>query len=297
METKSEPRDVYEIVTDRILKELEQGVVPWQKPWTEAGPPQNLLSRKPYRGINVWLLATLGYEQNFFLTFKQIKELGGLVKKGERSFPVIFWKWVEEEDKETNEVKRTPFLRYHTVFNIAQCEGIPAEKIPTLPVRQNNPIEACEEILYKMPYKPRIKHKEQKAFYYPEFDFINMPRFDSFKDSQSYYVTLFHELIHSTGHKTRLNRKELMAMQPFGSKDYSIEELTAEMGACYLSSFAGIAKEMTNSIAYLQGWLDKLKKDKRMLVYAAAHAQKATDYIFNIKFEDKEAVTREENES
>src|SRR5829696_3404640 len=123
--------DVYQIVTDRIIQQLEQGIIPWLKPWTEAGVPQNLISRRPYRGINVWLLASLNYRQNFFLTFKQVKELGGTVRKGERSNMVVFRKWEEKEDKGTGEMKKVPLLRYYSVFNVAQCEGMPEEMIPS----------------------------------------------------------------------------------------------------------------------------------------------------------------------
>src|SRR5829696_2262359 len=139
--------DVYQIVTDRIIQQLEQGVIPWLKPWTEAGVPQNLMSRRPYRGINVWLLASLNYHQNFFLTFKQVKELGAKIKKGEKSNMVVFTKWEEKEDKDKGGMKKVPFLRYYNVFNVAQCQGIPQEMIPPIPKRSNNSIEACDEIV------------------------------------------------------------------------------------------------------------------------------------------------------
>lgn len=276
--------DVYAIVTDRIIAQLEQGVIPWRKPWTEAGVPQNLISRRPYRGINVWLLASLNYRQNFFLTFKQVKELGGSIKKDEKSNMVVFTKWEEKEDKKSGEMKKVPFLRYYNVFNVAQCEGIPEEKIPPIPVRNNNPIEACDEIILSMPKKPVIRHQEQRAFYDPMCDYINMPVMESFVDSESYYGTLFHELVHSTGHASRLNRKEVTQMKGITSEPYSIEELTAELGACYLKSDAGIfTADVGNNAAYIQSWLSKLKNDKRFIVYASAHAQRAVEFILNIE--------------
>ncbi len=274
--------DVYQLITDRIVAQLEKGQVPWRKSWSEAGLPQNLITKKPYRGLNVWLLASLGYTQNYFLTFKQAKQLGGSVIKGEKSCPVVFWKWVEYEDKESEEVKKVPFLRYYSVFNVEQCEGIPEDKIPKIETNQNNPIQACEQIVQNMPQRPPIKHQEQRAFYSPPIDFVNMPKMETFIDSESYYATLFHELVHSTGHENRLNRPEVTDFTFFGSHEYSKEELTAEIGACYLTNHAGIGeKHFDNNIAYIQGWLNKLRNDKKFIVYASARAQNATDFILN----------------
>jgi len=281
--------DVYGIVNDRIIEHLENGVIPWQQPWTEAGLPKNLVTGKNYRGINVWLLNTLNYSQNSFLTFKQVKDLDGSVKKGEKAQVVVFWKWVEKENKETGEKEKAPILRYYKVFNIDQCAGIPKEKLPPVVEKNNKPLETCEKIVNEMPKCPDIRHKEHSAFYNKSEDFVNVPRMEAFKDSESYYSTLFHELVHSTGHNERLNRKELITNKAFGSEDYAREELTAEMGASYLKSYAGIPiKKLENNAAYIQSWLKRLKEDKRFIVHASAQAQKATDYILNIKNEEKE---------
>lgn len=281
--------DVYTIVTNRIIEKLENGVVPWQQPWSQAGLPKNLISKHQYRGINVWLLASLNYSQNHFLTFNQIKELGGSIKKGEKSCPVIFWKWLERENRQTGETERIPFLRYYNVFNITQCEGIPKEKLPPVIERNNEPIKSCEEIIAQMPKRPEIQHKEHRAYYHPVNDYVNMPKAETFIDSESYYGTLFHELVHSTGHNERLNRKELTGMKGMRSEDYAIEELTAEMGANYLKSYAGIpVEQIENSAAYIQHWLERLKQDKKFIVYASARAQQAVDYILNIRNEEKE---------
>ena len=175
--------DIYEIVTNRIIEHLEKGVIPWQKPWTEAGIPMNLITGKNYRGINVWLLNSLGYSQNFFLTFKQVKELGGSVKKGEQAQEVIFWKWIERENKETKEIEKIPLLRYYNVFNIDQCIGIPKEKLPQIIERKNDPIEACEKITNEMPKRPEIRHNEQKAYYNKIDDYVNMPKSEIFMNS------------------------------------------------------------------------------------------------------------------
>lgn len=290
---KTSPSDVYTIVTKRIIEHLEKGVVPWRQPWAEAGLPKNLITGKNYRGINVWLLSSLSYPQNYFLTFKQVKDLGGSVKKGEKSQEVIFWKWLEKENQEKNEgtekVKKIPMLKYYRVFNIDQCEGIPKEKVPPVIERKNDPIEACERIINDMPKRPEIKNKEQSAYYNKSSDFVNMPKMETFASSEDYYGTLFHELVHSTGHNERLNRKEIMQNKGFRTENYAVEELTAEMGASYLKSYSGIPMEqLENNAAYIKGWLERLRNDKKIIVYASSQAQKATDFILNIKKEEKE---------
>jgi len=289
MKKKTTKTDVYQLVTDRIIAELEKGRIPWRKQWSTAGMPSNLISKKPYRGINVMLLASLGYASNYFVTFKQARQLGGNVKKGERGCPVVFWKFFAEEDKETGKLtgKQIPMLRYYTVFNVDQCEGIDPAKIPTVEEdkNDNDPIEACEMIVKDMQQRPDIRHKEQRAYYQPAGDFVNMPKLETFKQSEDYYSVLFHELVHSTGHEDRLNRSEVTNTNFFGSHEYSKEELTAEIGACFVSSIAGIDQDFENSVAYIGGWLEKLKNDKKFIVYASGRAQKAADFILNIKHE------------
>jgi antirestriction protein ArdC len=297
MEEKVEKRDVYTIINNRIVEQLEQGIVPWRQPWKEAGPPMNLISRKPYRGINVMLLGSLGYNLNCFLTFKQVKSLGGTVIKGEKSCPVVFWKVEEKVDELTKEKTNTFILRYHNVFNIAQCEEIYGYKVPIPELRPNNPIEICEKIINEMPLKPRFKNDMQKAYYSPDYDYISIPQIEAFESSEAYYGTLFHELIHSTGHSTRLNRKEIVEMRSFASESYSVEELTAEIGSCFLGSIAGIEKEnMSNNVAYIQSWLRQLKNDKKFIFYASSNAQKAVDFILGVKHEQKTGITVEREE-
>ena len=288
MKDKHAHIDVYLIVTNRIIEHLEKGVVPWHKTWTDAGLPKNLVTGKHYRGINVWLLSSLNYSQNSFLTFKQVKDLGGSVIKGEKAQEVVFWKWFEKENEETGEKEKVPMLRYYRVFNISQCENIPLEKIPKEVERNNNPIEECEKIINEMPKRPRIQQKMQEAYYDRKNDYINIPKQKTFDNSESYYATLFHELVHSTGHGNRLNRKELLDSRGFQSEEYAVEELTAEIGASYLKSIAGIPiEQLENNAAYIQHWLYHLKNDKRFIIHASAQAQKATDYILNIQNEEK----------
>ena len=278
-------KDVYQIVTDRIITHLENGVIPWKQPWSEWGVPKNLITKNTYRGINLLLLLSLGYERNFFLTSKQIAELGASVKEGQKPHIVVYWNWVEPKEECTQEVKgkKIPFLRYYLVYNVDQCEGIEEDKIPAPKEREFTPIAVCEDMVQNMPNLPTIRHKEQKAYYHPVDDFINLPKQKSFDNEDRYYATLFHELVHSTGHRSRLNRKGLLDMTPFGSEPYSFEELVAEIGASYLCFHAGIESPLEQQAAYIQGWLGVLKGDKRFILQASSFAQKATDYILNIQ--------------
>jgi antirestriction protein ArdC len=278
--------DVYDIVTKRIIELLEAGTIPWHKPWAEAGLPANLLSKRPYRGLNVWLLLSLNYEQNLFLTWDQLKKIGGSVKQGEHGHVVVFWKTIAkgEDLEQENGEKQTPvsILRYYKVFNIAQCTGIAESLLPAKVERKNDPIVECESIIKGMPKSPLIFFKGKTAYYDIQKDEVVLPKLKSFTSSEGYYLTLFHELIHSTGHQSRLDRKSITGMAEFGDDLYTIEELIAELGACYLASFAGILHgEITNSAAYINGWLQKFKDDKRFIIQASGLAQRAVDFVLN----------------
>ena len=228
----------------------------------------------------------MGYNCPYWLTFKQAKEKGGKIKKGEKGCPVVFWKWFAkdniEEAEEEIERKKIPMVRYYTVFNIEQTEGI--EYLPPQKTEKTfKPIEQCERTVFKMQNGPTIQHKESRAYYRVITDLINMPKKELFDINAEYYSTLFHEITHATGHETRLNRKNLSDMCPFGTTNYSKEELIAEMGAAYLCAFHGIEnKTINNSVAYINSWLQKLRNDKKLIVHAAAQAQKASDYILNL---------------
>lgn len=292
--TTSTKLDVYQLVTDQIIALLGQGIIPWQKPWNDAGIPMNLLSKRQYRGINLWLLLTLSYERNFFLTWDQIKGCGASVLAGEKGHIVVFWKPLQKKAENNNEKeKHVPMLRYYKVFNIAQCRDIPEHLIPKIDesITEFTPKQECESIIQTMNDAPVIMHKEQKAYYDIVSDLINMPKQKSFKTIDSYYSTLFHELVHSTGAEKRLGRKTLKDMAPFGSESYALEELIAEMGSAFLCSFAGmLPTEIKNTVAYIDGWLEVFKKDKRFLIAAAGQAQKAVDLVLNRKDE----VSKEE---
>lgn len=288
--------DVYAIITNRIIELLEQGTVPWKKPWTDdgAGIPKNLLSKRPYRGINFWLLLSLNYQQNLFLTWDQIKTIGASVKKEEKGHVVVFWKNTHKQPEEIDDngnPKMLQTLRYYKVFNIEQCRDIPEGLFPKQEASSNdfNPIIECESIMQSFPSCPEIQHKVQRAYYHITEDYINMPKKKSFKSIASYYATLFHELVHSTGHEKRLGRSTVTDMHEFGSEEYSLEELIAEMGTAYLCSFTGIGnEEIENSAAYIDGWLAKFKNDKRFIVKASGQAQKAVDYILNAQEQSHE---------
>lgn len=273
---------VYEIVTARILEQLERGVVPWRRPWS-AQLPCNLVSGKGYRGLNTFLLGSQGYASKYWLTFNQANKLGGHIRKGEKSSLVTFWHVGQEKvvrNADGTDKKQTPFLlRYYSVFNVCQTEGI-AEKLglgKSAPVVPS--IEACEAIVKGMPNAPKME-QSNAAWYRPSNDTLGMPARALFNSSEEYYSTLFHELTHSTGHASRIGREGIEQLNTFGSESYSKEELVAEMGAAMLCGVTGIAPStLQNSAAYLKTWIARLKSDSRLLVSAASAAQKAADYI------------------
>lgn len=279
---KSATTDVYSIVTERIITQLEQGIIPWLQPWRSLGPPRNFVTGRPYRGINHLLLSFLNYPSNEFLTFKQVKDFGGSIKKGEKAHLVVLWTWIDETDAEDKPTgKKHPYLRYYYVFNTTQCTGIPERQHAQRTLNADTK-ETCEQVVSNMPNCPKIVHNEDEAYYHVWGDFINMPKEELFESYEGYYATLFHELVHATGSEYRLAREELMSGKAFGSESYSIEELTAEIGAAYLCSHTGIIKDrIENSVGYIQHWLKQLRDDKKFVVYAASHAQKAVDYILN----------------
>jgi len=276
---------VYSRITQEIMGRLEKGTVPWHRPWKRgSGFPRNLVSGGCYRGINLFVLAAQEYESPYWLTFRQAVLRGGTVRKGEKSTPVVFWKWVETEVKKLDkeETLRLPILRYYHVFNVEQCERIEYPKPEALP--DLKPIESAERICMGYEDPPWIDQGTQ-ACYRPKDDAIVMPKRERFENAEEYYSTLFHELTHSTGHEKRLARKTLTDLCPFGSTNYSKEELIAEMGAAMLSGEAGIENStIDNSASYIAGWLKRLQNDDRLLIIAAGQAQRAVDHILGQKF-------------
>jgi antirestriction protein ArdC len=280
---------VYEVITQRIINQLESGTAPWHKPWKARGRaalPRNLITGREYRGINLWILLSAGYSSPFWLTFRQAKGLGGHVRQGETGCPVVFWKFGVEEVQDGEEIieKRSVMCRYYTVFNVEQCEDLrlqPAQ--PPDDSGQIGPIEACEQVVSGWQARPIIHHHGDVASYNKVTDVVQMPNRSCFDGSEEYYSTLFHELVHSTGHPGRLNRSTLTDFERFGDEIYSREELVAEMGAAFLAGYCGIEnRTINNSAAYLASWLKALKDDSRMVLIAASQAQKAADLILGV---------------
>ncbi len=265
--------DIYAIVNEKIINLLETGVVPWRKPWTSAGLPRNLISKKPYRGVNVFLLSAAKYVSPFWLTLRQANELGGHVRKGEESTIVVYWK-VDDviqrgEDSDVEEPEAKPrrrfLLRFYRVFNLEQCELPPVvmDKLPKIETHQHDPIEAVEKIIAGMPDPPEIIRAGSQAFYSPLTDRVTLPPRELFISAEAEGETILHELVHSSGSEQRLAREGLCEAAPFGSPVYSREELTAEFGAAYLCAEAGISNAVLGNQA----------------AHAAAQAQHAADYI------------------
>ena len=269
--------DLYKQITNRIILEMEQGNIPWHKPWIAKGKCISHSTGKPYSLLNQMLLGKPGE----YVTFKQCQQEGGQVKKGEKANMVVFWKWVEQKDEETEEVKQIPFLRYFNVFHIDQCEGLSAKYEEALECSAK--ADQTSEIIiaaYIQESGVKVKHEEcDNAFYSPLTDSVTLPLLEQFSETAEYYSTAFHELVHSTGHVSRLDRLEKTAY--FGNEAYSKEELIAEIGSAALVNHAGIetSASFRNSAAYIQGWLEVLKGDKRFIVSAAGKAEKAVDLI------------------
>jgi antirestriction protein ArdC len=285
---QTEKNDVYQIVTDRVLELLDKGVVPWRKPWSgvDGQTPMNLVSGKPYRGINVFLLSACGYGSPYWLSFKQCKERGGFVRAGEKSSLAVFWKiYKKEVDGEEKEIR---LLRYYRVFNVEQCEGINYPK-PEPKAVDFNPIAEAQGLIERMPNRPRLTHIENQAYYRRSIDTVNMPKPETFDGAAEYYCALFHEHVHATGHPTRLNRfkEEDNDVVAFGGEKYAKEELTAEMGAAFLCAISGIVDQtIDNSAAYIASWKKRIKDDRKLVVHAAARAQRAADYIQGITYQN-----------
>lgn len=287
-------RDIYQEVTDKIIGYLEQGTAPWRNPikrGTGDGWPKNMESGKRYRGINVFLLGLIawerGFESDYWMTFKQAKSAGATVRKGEKGSLVTFWKLYDTKDKETEDEITVPVLKHYTAFNLDQIDGITPPDAPQEDPNQEPfcPLKAAEQIVAGYRDHPSIERGGNRAFYRPREDLVRVPEPERFNTRENYYSTLFHELSHSTGHSKRLNRGLDNELKPFGSPDYSREELVAEMSAAFLCASAGISPPtVEQSAAYLESWIKVLKGDKRLVVNAAGAAQKSSDWILGVDF-------------
>ncbi len=273
----------YEVVIDRILGMLETGTVPWQRPWNPAvGLPRNVRGTA-YRGINPLVLGCQGYESPLWLTFRQVTLLGGRVRRAERGTPVLFWKWPEraaDTDDGREQRRPAPLVRFYQVWNLQQTDGVEAPACAAVTVV--DPARAsADSVVSGMPAPPVIRHDgATRAFYRPSTDSVHLPPREAFHDADGYRATLFHELVHSTGHPTRLARPAVTDGALFGDHAYSEEELVAEIGAAYLCAHVGIAERtLENSAAYVASWLRVLRDDRSLLLRAAQHAQRGVDYV------------------
>jgi len=285
--TMTQHTKAYDVITDRIIDALDKGIVPWRKPWNL--PPgtdhQNAFSKHAYRGINRFVLGMSAFDDNRWATFKQIKDNGGHIRRGEKGTPVVFWKFleVERENQDGEATTNTiPMLRYYTVFNVSQADGLDLPTIETTGPTFDA-VDAAEKIVANMTDRPHMDHNGgDRAYYIPSLDQIHLPPRKAFSGAQEYYSTAFHELGHSTGHESRLNRRGLeTGVAAFGSPVYSREELVAEFTSAFLCHASGIENTIENSTAYVQSWLKALKNDSRIAVVAASQAQRAADYITN----------------
>lgn len=270
--------NVYQIVTDKVIAMLDSGLVPWRKTWRgQHGAPCNLSTKKHYRGINVFMLACNSYSSNLWASYKQAGALGGQVKKGSKGSIVVFYKTLEIDTPGSDDKKNIPFLRYSTVFNLDQIDGLdhlrPAAPEALTPFDK---IEAAESIIKAMPNKPALNRGIPA--YNCAWDIVSIPNPEEFNAPAEYYSTLFHELAHSTGHESRLDR---LAREGSRNKEnYAKEELIAEMTACFLNNACQIeALTIKNNAAYIQHWRDQISKDNKLIVTAASAAQKAAEYI------------------
>lgn len=283
--------DVYQLVTDQIVEALAQGRIPWRKTWQGVGFACNYVTKHIYTGINALLTNLSPYEVPYFITLKQANALGGKVKRGAKSLPIVYWKIsykdhagkvvVDEARFGEPDLQKLFFARYYRIFNISDVEGIDFQT-PEI-FHTHDPLDQCEKIITGIPSPPTIRFGGNQPYYAPPIDTVQMPGINQFESPEAYYATFFHELIHSTGHVSRLMREEVMGTVKFGSLIYSQEELTAEIGAAFLCRMAGIDNPatFTNSTAYIQGWLSKLKDDKKFIFQAASKAKRAVNYLLH----------------
>ena len=290
--------DIYQKVTDSIVAQLEKGVQPWFRPW-QAEHPAGSITRPlrangvPYQGINVvmlWAAAMeAGYAAPVWMTFRQAEGLGGHVRKGERGSLVVYASTFtcKEEDAESGEEtdREVPFMKGYTVFNLEQIEGLP-ERVAATPLVQLDEAERVERAeAFVARTGADLRHGGSRALYSPGGDHVQVPAFAAFRDAGSYYATLTHELTHWTGHRSRVDRD--LGGKRFGDQGYAMEELVAELGAAFLCADLGLeAEPREDHAAYLASWLKVLKSDKRAIFSAAAHAQRAADWLHGLQASD-----------
>lgn len=277
--------DAHEAITNRLIEKLEAGVLPWRKEWRSTTGAIHMPRRatgEHYKGINVlllWLTAQeRGYHADQWMTFNQAKAAGGMVRKGEKGTQIVFYKTLELEDKDTGEAKKIPMARTYTVFNVQQIDDLPEKFQPTQADQIDTGARPVAELdAFYNSTGARILIDGSDPCYRPAADTVHMPSVQQFSSADAYYGTLAHELVHWTGHKTRLDR----FTGSEGRTGYAYEELVAELGAVFLTTQAGGTPDEDNSAAYLASWLRALKHDKKFIFKAAAAAQKAADFLID----------------
>lgn len=276
--------DIAQLITDRIIAELEKGATPWVKPWRTlkqspgAGMPYNPASRTVYRGINHTWLSMQPYAMPWYLTFKQAQQLGGTVKAGEKGTPVVFWKIGKRESVDATGDKTTSayaLVKNYWVFNIEQCENLEIPALPELPKPEFDQSPAVLSVIDKLALSGGLTHAGDSAYYRPSSDAIVMPPLAAFTSAAHYHATLLHESVHATGHKSRLDR---LTPARFGSENYAYEELVAELGAAMLCCKLGVDGDLRHA-DYIGSWLQALRNDKKFILSASAKAQAAMDYL------------------
>ena len=271
--------DIYQTITDKFIASLEKGHIPWKKSHTGNGGLHNFKTKREYSGINVMLLGMNPYTFSGYATYKQISDMGGQVKKGEKGSMVVYWNMFEKKDKITKEVIGViPFLKYFTVFNMEQTEGIDYKSSSAIsePVKD---IE-CAEAIINNTNTPEVQYVGGTPRYIPSTDEVKVPLKENFISIEERYNTIFHELAHSTGHVSRLNRKGITETSIMKNASYSYEELIAEISASFLSEHCGFGSEVQdNNEAYVKSWIKKLSDDPKMIVSASGKAVKAVNYI------------------
>ena len=274
--------EICERFTAQMIEKLEAGTVPWRKPWVGASSrPFNAVSKKPYNGWNVFVLAMAGYADPRWMTYKQAQQLGGQVRKGEKSTEIIFWKPMKGKEKDDGtKSKDWVMMRTYRVFNAEQVDGLPEKDAP-VEFTHDQACEAAEALIDR--WAPKLGGGFElgggSAFYRPTHDMVQVPARKHFESIDEFYSTVFHEFAHSTGHRTRLAREGVVNVGAFGSHAYSREELIAELAAAFLCAMCGIENTWDNSAAYLAGWIKKLREDPRALIVAGGAATKAAQMI------------------
>lgn len=282
-------RDIEQVITDKIIGALENGTKPWHSPWNSGvAPVPRRSTGQPYQGINtllLWLEASeKGYQSPYWMTFKQAKEMGGAVRKGEKATHITFFKVLEKEDEQTGEDVKIPLRRGYTVFNADQIDGLP-EKWHPAPEKEAAGAKTDDEMerfYQRAGVAVETGTPGAGAKYTPMTDAVQMPPKASFHSTEGYYQTLAHEAVHWTGAEARMNRPFIadMARGTRGTKaDYAREELVAEIGAAQTLAKLGRAPDLDQSAAYVESWLKALRNDKKFIFRAASDAQKASDFL------------------